>query len=193
MSAGHEQSTRVALLISVAAFIVLNAGFYILSGNYFDAHPGQYTPERMSHIRMLFAVSSGVIIVVNFLVGLNRRVGAHLIATVLGFGTVAAGVGSLVTGLPGVLGVTQLVGGGLMPVLAWYSYKRQRAPWAFLVAICVVFAVTDLFGAPRIGQMLSINLWTTMIIPGLYAVAAAALIQLRGQYSERDTAAVSAL
>jgi hypothetical protein len=193
MSAGNEQSTRVALLISVAAFIVLNVGFYILSGNYFEAHASQYTPERMSHIRTLFAVSSGVIVAVNFLVGLNRRIGAHLIAIVLGVGTLAAGVGSLIAGLPGVLGVTQLVAGILMPVLAWYSYKRQRGPWAFLVAICVVFAVTDLFGAPRIGQTLSLNLWTTMIIPGLYAVAAAALIQLRGQYSERDTATASAL
>jgi len=77
-----------------------------------------------------------------------------------------------------------------MPVLAWHSYQRQRAPWAFLVAICAVFAVTDLFGAPRIGQTLSIGLWSTMIIPGLYAVAAVALIQLRGQYVERDTVVV---
>jgi hypothetical protein len=188
MSAGHEQSTRVALLISVAAFIVLNVGFYVLSGNYFEAHAGQYTPDRMSHIRTLFAVSSGVIIAVNFVVGLNRRIGAHLIATVLGLGTLVAGIGSFAAGLPGVLGVTQVLAGILMPALAWFSYKGQRGPWAFLVAICVVFAVTDLFGAPRIGQTLSLNLWTTMIIPGLYAVAAAALIQLRGQYTERDIA-----
>src|SRR5262245_24343716 len=113
MSAGNEQSTLAAVLVSIAAFIVLNVGFYALSGNYFDAHAGQYTFERMSHIRILFAVSSGVIIAVNFLVGLNRRIGAHLIATVLGLGTIAAGVGSLVAGLPGVLAVTQLVAGVL--------------------------------------------------------------------------------
>jgi len=193
MSAGNEQSPRVALIIAVAAFIILNAGFYVLSGNYFDAHAGQYTPERMSHIRTLFGVSSSVIIAVNFLVGLRRRAGAHVLASLLGLGTLVAGIGSLATGLPPVLGMVQLLAGVLMPTLAWFSYKRQRGPWAFLVAICAVFAVTDLFGAPRIGQTLSINLWSTMIIPGLYAVAAAALVQLRGLYSERDTATASAL
>ena len=190
MSAGHEQSTRVALISAVAAFLVINAAYYVLSGNYFEAHSGQYTPERMSSIRVAFAVSCGAIIAVNFLVGLNRRIGAHLLVAILGLGSIVAGVGSVIAGLPAVLGVVQLVAGVLMPVLAWHSYQRQRAPWAFLVAICAVFAVTDLFGAPRIGQTLSIGLWSTMIIPGLYAVAAVALIQLRGQYVERDTVAV---
>lgn len=193
MSAGHEQSPRVALIFAVVAFLLINAAFYFLSGNYFDAHSGQYTPERMSQIRVAFAITCGAIIAVNFLVGLNRRIGAHLLAAILGLGSIVAGVGSLLAGLPAVLGFVQLVAGVLMPVLAWFSYRRLRAPWAFLVAICGVFAVTDMFGAPRIGQTLSINLWSTMVIPGLYAVAAVALIHLRGQYIERDTATASAL
>jgi hypothetical protein len=131
-----------------------------------------------------------VIIAVNFLVGLHRRIGAHLLAAVLGLCNIVAGVGSLLTGLPVVLGIVQLIAGALMPVLAWFSYRRVRAPWAFLVAMCGVFAVVDMFGAPKIGHVLAINLWTTMIIPGLYAVACVALIQLRGGYAERDKAAV---
>lgn len=189
-----EKTTRSsvtgAAISAVVALVFFNAAFYYLSGNYFEAHASEYTPERMTHVRTVFAIASAVLIAVNFLVGLQRHIGAHVLAVLLGLGGIFAGVASLVTGLPAVLGVTQLVAGTLMPVLAWFSYRGKRAPWAFLVAMCGVFAVTDMFGAPKIGHMLSVNLWTALVIPGLYAVAAVALIQLRGSYGERDLTAV---
>ena len=192
MPAVPEQRRAVleAAIAAVVAFVFFNGAFYWLSGNYFQAHFGEYTPERMSHVRMVFALASAVIIAVNFLIGLHRRIGAHALAIVLGASNLVGGVASLVTGLPMVLGITQLIAGALMPVLAWFSYRQRRAPWAFLVGMCGVFAVVDMFGAPKIGTVLAINLWTTMIIPGLYAVACVALIQLRGGYAERDLSAV---
>ena len=192
MPAGPEKRTAVvgAAISAVVAFAFINGAFYYLSGNYFEAHASEYSPERISHVRTVFALASATIIAVNFLVGLHRRIGAHLLPILLGLTNLVGGVWSLTAGLPMVLGVVQLIAGFLMPVLAWFSYRRLRAPWAFLVAMCGVFAVVDMFGAPKIGHVLAVNLWTAMTIPGLYAVACVALIQLRGGYAERDIAAV---
>jgi hypothetical protein len=183
-----QPSTRAAIVIAVVAFVIVNAVFYFLSGSYFDAHRGEYSPQRMTDVRVTFAFASAVVTVVSVLAGLHRRIGPHMLATVLGLGTIVSGIATLVTGMPVVLATSQLVAGALMPILAWHSYRGARAPWAFLVAICGTFAVVALFGAPRIGTILSVNLWTTMIIPGLYVVGMVRLIQLRGDYVERDIA-----
>jgi hypothetical protein len=45
-----------------------------------------------------------------------------------------------------------------------------------------------LFGAPKVRGALDIGLWTTMILPGLNAVAAFTLASLRGEYLERGGA-----
>lgn len=197
MTAAHEQSTPLAIFSAVAAFVVLNAGFYYLSGNYFDAHHQivggasvpVYSPEQQTHLRIVFAVVSGVLVAVGFLVSLWRRAIAHGLPVVLGLGNLAVGLAAFGSSQPRVLSVTLLVAGGLMLVLAWFSYHRSRAAWSFLVAMCGVFAFTDLFGAPKIRGALEVSLWTTMIVPGLYAIAMVALIQLRGDYVDRRRAA----
>jgi hypothetical protein len=183
-----EQSKRLAMVLAVGAFVSLNSGFYWLSGNYFDAHP-EAGPDRVTYIRELFAIASGVLCVVTFLVGLNRRVLAHGLAALLGVFELCAGIWAFAAGEAPVVGTVLVIAGVLMPTLAWFSYHRRRAPWAFLLAMCGVFAIVDLFGAPRIGHALAINLWITLILPGLYAIAAVALTQLRGDYVERDIVA----
>jgi uncharacterized membrane protein YfcA len=120
------------------------------------------------------------------------RGGAHVLCTLLGLGNVVAGVASIAKSMPPVLATTLLLAGVLMPVLSWYSHRRRRAAWAFLVSICGVFAVTYLFCAPRLAHAMSINLELALIVPTLYAVAASALISLRGDYLERDIAAAPA-
>ena len=187
MSAEHD-SRRLTIVFAVATFLILNSAFLWLSGNYFHAHP-EYGADRAMHIRELFAITSAVLIVTTVVVGLNRRVLAHGLVALLGAFELVAGVWAIAADEPPVVGVVLLIAGTLMPTLAWFSYHRRRAPWAFLVAMCAVFAVTDLFGAPRIGKALSINLWITLMLPGLYAIAAVALTQLRGDYVERDIAA----
>jgi hypothetical protein len=48
-----------------------------------------------------------------------------------------------------------------------------------------VLAVASLFGAPKIRGALDVSLWTTMVIPGLYIVAAVASHLLRDDYVDR--------
>lgn len=202
MSTAHGQ-TKYMTIICVGAFVVLNLGFYVLSGGYFESHRElvggvsvlSYTPEQMTHVRIEFAMFSGIVAAFGFVAGIRPREIGHLIPMLLGAVNLRASYAAFSRGQPAVLGMTLLVSGILMPVLARSSYRGSRAAWAFLIAICGVFAVAEFFGAPKIrgaldtALALNIGLWITMILPGLSAVAVAALVSLRGGYLERDTEA----
>lgn len=196
MSTAHEPTKHIAILCG-AAFLGLNVVFFLLSNSYFDSHrelvagvsQPSYSPAQMAHVRVTFAVFSGVVAAFGFVAGLRPRVVGHLIPLLLGAVDLVASFAAFGHAAPAVLGMTLLVCGLVMPVLAWHSYRGSRAAWAFLVAICGVFTVVELFGAPKVRGALDIGLWITMILPGLNAVATAALVSLRGEYLERGAVA----
>jgi len=196
MSTAQEQTKYMAILCA-SAFLVLNAGFYVLSGGYFETHKeivtgvgsvSSYSPAQMMQVRIAFAELTGIVAVFGFVASLRARVMGHLIPMLLGATHLVAGVAAFWHGAPGVLGMTLLVSGVLMPVLVVFSSQGSRPAWAFLIAICGVFAVVEFFGAPKVRGALDVSLWITMILPGLNAVAVAALVALRGEYVERDAA-----
>jgi hypothetical protein len=117
------------------------------------------------------------------------RIGAHGLAGLLGLGNLAIGILSLFGNAPGALMAFLLVAGVVTPTLAWFSYRRSRAAWSFLVAMCGVFAVIYTFGAPKIAHTLSLGLGTALIAPALYAAAFVALACLRDDYGTDPTAA----
>lgn len=195
MPSAPHQIQRMAILC-VGTFAVLNAVFYVLSGSYFESHhqmvPGvgampAYSPEQATHVRVTFAVASGVVTAFAFAGGVWRRGTGHLLPALLGLGHLAGAVAAYVGNAPGVLPVVLFVSGVLMPVLAVYSYRGSRAAWAFLISMCGVFAVVGLFGAPKIKAGLDVGLWTAMILPGLYVVAATSLALLRDEYLDRGS------
>jgi hypothetical protein len=197
MSAAPDQIKRMAI-ICIAGFVLLNVAFYFMSGSYFETHQSTvvgvgtmaaYTPEQMTHVRMTFALLTGVVAAFSFVASLEPRFVGHLLAVMLGAINLFAAVGIFVYGAPGVVGVVLLVAGVLLPTLAHFSYRGSRAAWAFLIAICGVFALVEFFGAPRVRAAIGIGLWTAMILPGLNAVAAATLASLRGTYVERGASA----
>ena len=191
-SSGRQR--RAASVIAIAAFAILNVAFYFLSGNYFDAHHQvvagasvpAYSPEQSSHIRATFAGVSGALIAIGFAVGLARRPGAHALAGVLGVFTLGCGFAALAEGMSFALITTLLIAGVLMPIMAWQSYRGSRTSWAFLVAMCGVFAVVAMFGTPKIRGLFHVGLWTTMLIPGLFAITAVALGRLSEDYVDRE-------
>lgn len=193
MSTAHEQTTRKAILCA-GALVALNAVFYFLSSGYFDSHRElvggvsvpSYSPELMTHVRMTFALASGVVIALGFVAWIRPRVIGHLLPLVLGAAHLVASISAFAHDVPSVVGMTFLVSGLLMPVLVWHSYRGSRAAWAFLIGICVAFAIAEFFGAPKIRNALGIGLWTAMTLPGLNAVVVAALVLIRHQYVERD-------
>ncbi|MBC7975689.1 MAG: hypothetical protein H7138_11985 [Myxococcales bacterium] len=196
MPVAPDQIKRMAI-ICVTGFVLINLAFYFLSGSYFESHHevragigtvAAYTPEQMTHVRMTFALLTGVVAAFSFVAGIEPRVVGHLLAVILGSFNVIAAIGVFVYGASGVVGITLLVAGILLLALAHYSYRGSRAAWAFLIAICGVFALVEFFGAPRVRASIGVGLWTAMILPGLNAVAAAALTSLRGSYVERTAA-----
>jgi hypothetical protein len=196
MSPAPSPIPRIAIL-TVIAFVALNIAFYLLSGSYFESHHEvvagvgsmpAYSADQAMHVRTMFAVFSAVVAVFAFAAAVRPRVVGHLIPVVLAAGYLVAAVAGFTHNAPAVVGMTLMVAGVLMPVLAWHSFHRSRPAWAFLVAICAVFAVVELFGAPKVRGALDLSLWLTMILPGLNVVAVAALVSLRAEYLERDTA-----
>jgi hypothetical protein len=196
MSSAPSPILRIAI-ITVIAYVALNIAFYLMSGSYFESHHEvvagvgsmpAYSAGQAMHVRTTFAVFSAIVGVFAFAAALKPRVVGHLIAVLLAAGYLVGAITGFTHNAPGVVGLTLLVAGTLMPVLAWHSsYRRSRPAWAFLVAICAVFAVVGLFGAPKVRGALDISLWLTMILPGLNVVAVAALVSLRADYLERDT------
>jgi hypothetical protein len=194
MSNAQEQTKRMAILCA-SAFLALNAAFYVLSDSYFDSHRQlvagvsvpSYSPEQITHVRTMFAVFSGVVAACGFAAGIWTRVTGHLVPLLLGACYLVSSISLFRSDAPGVLWVVAFVLGVVMPVLAWSSYRhRSRAAWAFLVTICGVLAVSQFFGAPKIARGLDLSLWLAMILPGLEAVAAAALVSLRAEYVDRE-------
>ena len=52
--------------------------------------------------------------------------------------------------------------------------------------MCGVFAFASLFGAPRLRDILGVSLWTTMMLPALYAVGALTMYLLRDDYVDHE-------
>jgi hypothetical protein len=204
MSTAHAQ-TRYMAILCAGAFLVAYAGFYVMSGSYFDSHH-DISPAQMTYIRASFAVFASVVAAFGFAAGIRPREIGHLIPALLGvFHLIASLAAFGHHDVPAVVGVTLLISGVMMPVLAFYSYRGSRPAWAFLIAVCGVFAVVEFFGAPKIRDAMGSGVWTwairlgarnvdeargglwiAMILPGLSAVATAALASLRGTYVERD-------
>jgi hypothetical protein len=183
---------HVAVLCAIG-FVIANAAFYFLSGSYFDSHHqivggarvATFTPEQASHIRIVFALVSGATVAAAFAASVWRRDVSHGLAALLGLFNLVAGWSALRHGLSSALIATLLLTGVLMPVLAVFSRRRSRPAWAFLVALCGVLAVVGLFGAPKIRSAVDVSLWTTMVLPGLLAVACISLALLRDDYIDR--------
>lgn len=103
------------------------------------------------------------------------RVTGHVLAFAFGAAALIAGAFALDTRLPSVLGVTLIVVGVMVGMLAYYSLRRSRAAWAALIAILAVMPLATLFGAPKIANLLHTSLAIALIAPGLKIIAAIAL------------------
>lgn len=197
MPTGPSPANRAALASLIAgAFVVFNVLFYFMSASYTDAHRAMvgatsvpmYSPEQLMHLRVTFAAFSALVAGGFVASALAPALVGHAIPSLLGVVHLIGAGYAFLRGAPAVVGVVLLVSGLLMPALAWSSARKSRAAWAFLVALCGVFAVVELFASPKIRGALDVGLWTTLILPGLNAVAVQALVSVRASYRERGAA-----
>jgi hypothetical protein len=112
----------------------------------------------------------------------NERLFGHGVAVLLGLLSLVGGVASLAKGLPPVMGVTMLVVGVIVPVLVWKSWGYSRAAWSFLIATIAVFAGVMLFGAPKIANVLGIDMVWALVFPAVEIACVVALASLRRDY-----------
>jgi hypothetical protein len=183
-----SEITRSAIVCGMGV-VFANAVFFILSYAYFNAHkipvPGGgelIDFDARDRAREAFLVLSLITGAATFVSLRAPREIGHGFAILLGMCSFAASIGAFSKSLPLVMPVTLLVVGLLSPTLAFFSWRRSRAAWAFLIALIAVFGGVDLFGAPKIRALLGIGLWTAMIIPALQAVTVFALASMRRDY-----------
>ncbi|GEM_PF-6986889 len=113
------------------------------------------------------------------------RLLGHALTVIVGVCSFGAGIAALAAGLTGVLGVTLLIIGGLLPVLAHFSWRYSRAAWSVMISTLVVFGAVTFFGAPKIRGILHVPLLVAMIIPAVLITGVIALAMIRGDYHDR--------
>src|SRR3954471_22562489 len=107
---------RLAVLFA-AGWLVVNAAFFFLSGNYFESHHQviggasvpTFSPEQANHVRVVFAMMSGVVTAVALVASTARRAVGHVLAAVLGMGNLVLGFLAFTHAQPGALTATLLV------------------------------------------------------------------------------------
>ena len=175
---------QLAILIGIAV-LVLNAGFFFLSDAYFDDRVKRFGAQelaRLSGARIDFAIFTIVVGGGAILAGLYPRAVAHGVAGVAALLSLVAAPYTMQYGLA--LAFALGVVAGTFVLLIRFSLRKSRAAWACLAALCAVYALVLLFGAPKIRHLVGIGMWIAMIAPGLLGVATAALRSIRDDYRE---------
>ncbi len=181
---------RVAMLAGAAAVFV-NLAFFVLSMFYFAdkttfvQNVGEvplYSDGDIMHVRLAFAAFTLIVAIAAVGAAAAPFIVGHAIMALMAVGSLAAGVGAGMRGLPGVLTGTEIVLGIVIAICLVFSLREMRAAWSFLVSIAAVYAIVLFFGAPKVRNVLDIGLWTTLVLPGLNVVAMSALILCRQRY-----------
>lgn len=164
----------VPAIISGAVAAVLIAMFWIATT------PAYRAATLGSFIALVVTVTGSL------LASMARpRLMGHLLAALFGGASLLAGLLSLSGSLPFLLSMVLVGMGALALLLTGQSItRRSRAAWAFLCAVLAVMTVCTLFGAPKIHNLLGVNMWIALMVPGLLAVTTAALGMIADDYRE---------
>lgn len=186
----HTQATQLATVVVITT-VVLNVLFYVLSNLYFEDRAAMYGMASDDHIRgvrIAFGYFTGSVAIATVCAVIAPRAIGHGLGAAAGLLALVGAYGATAKDMHPVLPATLLVVGLLVPVLVWQSLVRSRAAWSFLIAICAVLGIVTLFGATKVRTAAGIGLWDALIIPGLLAVATAALAMTRDAYRQPERA-----
>lgn len=177
---------QLAILVGIVA-LVSNAGFYFISEAYFDDRAKRFGLQelvRLSGARVDFAIFTIVVGATTILGALSPRAVAHGLAGLAGLASFIVAIVAFGSDVSVILPVVLVIVAGIFGLLIWYSLQRSRAAWSCLAALCAVYGVVTLFGAPKIGGLLGMGMWIALITPGLLTVATAGLRTIRDEYRE---------
>jgi hypothetical protein len=164
----------VPAVVSGSVAAVLIAMFWI-------ATTPAYRAETLGSFIALVVIVTG-----SLLTSMARpRLMGHLLSGLFGGASLLAGLTSFSGSLPPLLSMVLVAMGALALLLTVQSITRRSRPaWAFLCAVLAVMAVCTLFGAPKIHNLLGVNMWVALMVPGLLAVATSALGMVADDYRE---------
>ena len=140
----QNQAMQTAGVI-VGAVLSFNALFFIGSYLYYLEKP----VGDLALVRGSFAIMSIIIAAAAYGAALAPRVIGHGLALLISVASIVGGIAGFATGKPAVMNMTLMILGGMLPVLAWWSWCRSRAAWSFLIALVAVFGAVTFFGAPK--------------------------------------------
>jgi hypothetical protein len=175
---------QLAVLVGILV-VVLNVGFYFLSDAYFDDRVKRFGIQEMARLggaRRDFGIFTVIVGAAAILARMWPRAVAHGLPAIAGLASLVAAPFALSLGM--VLPAALVIASGLFGLLIWYSLQRSRAAWSCLGALCIVYGVLMLFGAPKVGGLIDVGMWVALIAPGLLGVATAALCMIRSEYRE---------
>jgi hypothetical protein len=183
-----EANPIVQLAVLVGIFVVvLNVGFYFLSDAYYDDRVKRFGIQELARLggaRVDFGIFTVVVGAVTILAVMFPRAIGHIIPAIAALTSLVAAPFAIDLGI--VLPATLVIVSGLLALLIWHSLQRSRPAWACLSALCVVYGVVMLFGAPKVRGLIDVGMWVALIVPALLGVATAALSMIRSEYREAE-------
>jgi hypothetical protein len=174
-----QAAMRIAGSITLT-LLIFNAAFYFISNLWFEDHPD----SDLARIRFAFLALTVIVAAASFGAAIAPRLIGHILGMKVGLWAFVGGIAALASGMTLVMGVTLIVVGLVMPVLAVLSWQHSRPAWSVLVSILSVLATVTFFGAPKIRDLLHFGIWTALILPGVMVVAVIALAMVRGEYQQ---------
>ncbi|CAN5704364.1 hypothetical protein BH11MYX2_BH11MYX2_21520 [soil metagenome] len=187
-----NSAKQTAVILAICA-AVLNIAFFFLSSRYYadkvtSYGPAGYGDADLTHTRLTFLLFTAVTAAVGTAGAFRSWHTGFTISMLAGFASFAAGVGAIYGHLHPILAATLFVLGAIFLTLGWFAaYRRSRAAWSFLVGLDWMSVATTLFGATKVRNALGTNLWTALIVPGLFAVAALSLVAVREAFDDSGT------
>jgi hypothetical protein len=108
----------------------------------------------------------------------------HSITAGMGVMSIIAAFGAWSAGIQPTLIVSLLIVGALLPILTWKSLHKSRAAWSFLISLATVLGIMTLFGAPKIRDLVGVQMIVALLIPGLLLVCVFLLSTLNHRYKD---------
>lgn len=183
-----------ATLLAICA-VALNVGFFFLSSRYYADKVASYGPAgygdaELTHTRITFLIFTLVTTAVGAAGAFQSWRTGFILSFLAGAAALVAGGGAIAGHLHPILAATLFVVGAIFLLLAYYAMAwRSRAAWSFLVGLNWMAVATTLFGATKIRNALGTGLWTALIVPACFAVAAVALIAVRKAFEDDEAGA----
>ena len=186
----RARELKAVFIIAWIAAVLLVAAFFVLGRLYFTERMGTMDDfaakaAATAQVRALMPSFAGFAIVLCGGIAcavLWPRVIGHAASIAV---ALAAGVGCFAvtrTPLPTLLSIVLGTVAALLLILGRMSLRGDRAAWAFITAMTGVMGLCTVFGAPKMRELIGVNIWITMLIPAMAVIGVVGLRKLGPSY-----------